>query len=130
MEVFDIIRTTMKEFEKVPNEEINIYIELTKDLVSKRRFGTKYKQAVAYLTAHKMKIAGLGEKVGGYGTMKDTIGISSISEGNTSISFSNNQAGNTSSDAEYALTVYGMQFLQLRRSCIVTIASTGMKYEC
>ena len=73
MEVFDIIRTTMKEFSEVSDEEIKSYITLIEPFVNKKRFGTKYKQAVAYLTAHRMKMLGLGEKIGKYGTIKDTI---------------------------------------------------------
>ena len=125
MEAFEIIRATMKEFSEVSDEEVEAFIGLAEPLISKRRFGKKYDLALAYLSAHKMKMSGLGAKIGS-GTIGDTIGLSSVSEGETSVSFSNNQAGNTSADAEYGLTVYGMQFLQLRRSCIITIVSAGV----
>ena len=42
------------------------------------------------------------------------------------MSFSNNQAGNTATDSEFGLTVYGMQYLNLRKRCIVTIVSAGV----
>ena len=127
MEVLKIIRTTMKEFADVPDEEVEVYISLVEPLVSKKRFGELYSQAIAFVTAHKMKLNGLGKKIG-TGTIGDTIGLTSVSEGETSVSFSNNQIGNTASDAEYGLTVYGMQFLQLRRGCIVPIISRGVDY--
>lgn len=131
MDSFGIIRATMKEFSDVSDDDLKVFIELAKPLISKRRFCEKYEQAVAYLAAHKMKMSGFGSKIGNEGTIGDTIGISSVSEGETSMSFSNNQAGNTSADAEYGLTVYGMQFLQLRRSCIITIVSAGVnRYGC
>lgn len=127
MEALKIIRTTMKEFADVPDEEVEVYISLVEPLVSKKRFGELYSQAIAFVTAHKMKLNGLGKKIG-TGTIGDTIGLTSVSEGETSVSFSNNQIGNTASDAEYGLTVYGMQFLQLRRGCIVPIISRGVDY--
>ena len=126
MEAFGIIRATMKEFSEVSDEEVNVFIDLAEPLISKKRFGKKYEQALAYLAAHKMKMAGLGKKIGSFGGIGDAIGISSVSEGETSVSFSNNLAGAASADAEYGLTVYGMQFLQLRRSCVITIVSTGV----
>lgn len=125
MDAYEIIRATMNEFKDVADNDVKVFIELAEPLISKRRFGKKYEQALAYLAAHKMKMNGLGSKIG-KGTIGDTIGLSSVSEGETSVSFSNNQAGNTTADAEYGLTVYGMQFLQLRRSCIITIVSAGV----
>ena len=86
-----------------------------------------YPQALAYLAAHKMKMSGLGKTIG-IGTIGDTIGLSSVSEGETSVSFSNNQAGNMATDSEFGLTVYGMQYLNLRKRCIVTIVSAGVDY--
>lgn len=127
MEALEIIRKTMKEFSDVPDEDVEAFILLSQPLISQKRFGKLYQQALAYLTAHRMKMEGLGNKIVA-GTIGDTIGISSVSEGETSVSFSNNQANNLASDAEYGLTVYGMQFLQLRRSCIITIASAGVNH--
>lgn len=47
--------------------------------------------------------------------------VSSYSEGEVSVSYgvSNNLSG--SADAEYTLTVYGLQFLNIRRLCVVPI---------
>lgn len=86
-----------------------------------------YQQALAYLAAHKMKMSGFGKTIG-IGTIGDTIGLSSVSEGETSVSFSNNQAANITTDSEFGLTVYGMQYLQLRKRCIVTIVSAGVEH--
>lgn len=127
MEALEIIRKTMDEFSEVPDETVEVHISLAEPLVSKRRFGKLYTQALAYLVAHNMKMLGLGKKIGA-GTIGDTIGLSSVSEGETSVSFSNNQAGNTSADAEYGLTVYGMKYIQLRRRCIIPIVSAGVDH--
>lgn len=126
MDAIDIIKTTMREFSDVQDHDIQVYIELSAPLVSKKRFGNLYEQAVAYLAAHKMKMDGLGATVGGFGSMGNMVGISSISEGEVSVSFTNSQSsGASSSDSELRLSVYGMQFLQLRRSCIVPIVCSG-----
>lgn len=127
MEAFEIIRNTMNEFAEVPDETIHIFISLAEPLVSKKRFGKMYQQALAYLAAHKMKMSGFGKTIG-IGTIGDTIGLSSVSEGETSVSFSNNQAANITTDSEFGLTVYGMQYLQLRKRCIVTIVSAGVEH--
>lgn len=125
MEAFEIIRKTMNEFSEVTDDTVNTYLSLAEPLISRKRFGKMYQQALAYLAAHEMKMLGLG-KSKGIGLIRDTIGLASVSEGETSVSFSNNQAGNTVSDAEFGLTVYGMKYLQLRKRCIVTIVSAGV----
>ncbi len=129
MEAFEIIRTAMTEFAEVEDNTVKVFISLTEPLISRKRFGKLYQQALAYLSAHKMKMSGLGKSIGaGNGTIGDTIGLSSVSEGETSVSFSNNQSGNTDTDSEFGLTVYGMQYLQLRKRCIITIISTGVEH--
>mgnify|MGYP001034916538 CR=1 FL=1 len=127
MEAFEIIRATMNEFNEVPDDTVNMFLSLTKPLISKKRFGKMYQQARAYLAAHKMKLSGFGVS-GGIGSIGDTIGLASVSEGETSVSFFNNQAGNTATDSEFGRTVYGMQYLQLRKRCIVTIVSAGVEH--
>lgn len=64
----------------------------------------------------------------GIGVIGDTIGLSSVLEGETEVSFSNNQSGNIVTDAEYGLSIYGMQFFQIRRNCIIPIVSAGVNY--
>lgn len=127
MDAFEIIKKTMSEFAEVEDDIIKTFISLAEPLISQKRFGKLYQQALAYLAAHKMKMSGLGKSVGA-GTIGDTIGLSSVSEGETSVSFSNNQAGNIATDAEFGLTVYGMQYLQLRKRCIVPILSAGVNH--
>lgn len=128
MEAFEIIRKTMPEFKEVEDDTIRIFLSLAEPLISKKRFGKLYQYAIAYLAAHKMKLVGHGETIG-TGTVGSSIGLTSISEGEASISFANSQESNTESDAEYGLTIYGMQFLQLKRKCIISIISAGVKHE-
>jgi len=122
----------MKEFSELPDEEVQVYISLAEPLVSKKKFGKLYEQAVAYLAAHKMKMNGMGTVLAGGISIGDMAGYSSISisEGETSISFSSSQSNGSgsSADAEYGLTTYGNQFLQLRKNCIIPIISAGGNY--
>lgn len=127
MDAFKIIRATMNEFNEVPDDTVNMFLSLTEPLISKKRFGKMYQQALAYLAAHKMKLSGLG-KSNGICSIGDTVGLASVSEGDTSVSFFNNQAGSTATDSEFGRTVYGMQYLQLRKCCIVTIVSAGVEH--
>lgn len=120
LRIFRIIAT---EFSDIADEEILKWIELAKPFVSKKKFGNTYDHALAYLAAHKLKMAGYGDTT--MGKVDDALRVSSFSEGDASIGFSVSQVNNMSVDAEYALTIYGMQFLSIRRSRIIPIISAG-----
>lgn len=124
MTPLETFRMMAAEFEQTPDETVKKWITLAEPLVSKKRFGSLYAQAVALIAAHKMKLAGLGES-GVAGVPVNGGGISSYTEGGTSVSFNTSQQTNIVADAEYGLTNYGTQFLSLRRSCIVPILSSA-----
>ena len=56
MEAFEIIRNTMNEFDTVPDDKARIFISLVEPLISRRKFGKMYEQALAYMAARKMII--------------------------------------------------------------------------
>ena len=118
-----VFRLLAAEFAAVPDETLVSWLELTAPLVSKKRFGKLYDQALALLTAHRLKMAGYGDST--YGTVGDTLRIGSYSEGETSVSFTVNQGTNLLVDAELALTQYGLEFLTLRRLVVIPIRSAG-----
>ena len=109
---------------KVVKRGVTSFMELYADQISRKRFGSAYEKALAYLTAHKLKMSGYGENSFS-GKIADSLRVSSYSEGETSISFSTGQAANLQVDAEYALTTYGLEFLTLRRNAIIPIISAG-----
>lgn len=123
MTALEIFRMIASEFQEVADETVTNWIELSKPLISERKFGNTYQQALALLAAHKMKMAGLGDI--STGKIDDALRVSSYSEGETSISYSISQGGNNAVDAEYTLTAYGLQYLTLRRSKIIPILSAG-----
>ena len=137
MEALDIFRIIATEFADMPDENVTdeetgkikqygvkTFLELYSDQISERRFGKSYLKALAYLTAHKLKMSGYGDNSSN-GKIADSLRVNSYSEGETSISFSTNQGTNLRADAEYALTVYGLEFLTLRRNAIIPILSAG-----
>ena len=127
MEALEIIRVIAPEFSAVSDEVIDKWVEIVRPMVSRKQFGKLYPHALAYLICHKMKMAGGGDNplgdMGMIGAMGFAVG--SVSEGGSSISFGANQSSNLATDAELALTVYGLQFLQLRKMCIVPIHCSG-----
>ena len=95
MTAMEIIRLTGGEFKNVDDAIIEKMMEIVRPMVSRKQFGKLYEQGLAYLVCHKLKMAGFGE------------------------------SSNLAADAELGLTVYGVQFLQLRRSVIVPIHCSG-----
>lgn len=117
----EIIKLVGTEFTGVSDDDLAKWLDLSAPLVSKERFGKLYNQALAYLTCHRMKMAGLG--VNEEGTVGETLRVTNYSEGNRSIGFAAPQG--TLTDAELALTSYGMQFLSIRRSVVISITISG-----
>lgn len=130
--IISVIKKVAPEFEDKTEDELRGWIEIAEPYISEKRFGGLYTQAVAYLTAHKMTLNAPAPKKEGEISisLKDSMGIASFSEGSTSVSFNNSTAGSSGAsgaDAEYLLTAYGLQFLAIRKQCIVPITIAGMK---
>ncbi|MDE7194210.1 MAG: DUF4054 domain-containing protein [Oscillospiraceae bacterium] len=120
MTIEETVRMIAPEFKETDPETLGRWTELVSPLVSRKAFGKSYNLALALLCCHKMKMNGLGYD-SETGSIADMIAVSSYSEGSTSIGFSTSQANNLLSDAELALTVYGVQYLQLRKSMVIGI---------
>ena len=124
MSILEIFRLVASEFNHIPDEQVQMWIEICLPMVSKSRFGKLYEQAVAYLTAHRMKMNGLGDD--SLGSIGDALRVGSYSEGETSISFSGSSVqSDKTAEAEFGLTVYGLQYLTIKRSVIMAITCSG-----
>lgn len=125
MTALEIIRLVGSEFEDIDDDELGQWVEIARPFVSKEKFGKFYEQALAFMVCHMMKMGGLGEDtLGEYGKMgaaSGMAGISSISDGGSSISFSWPGQTAITADAVYAQTTYGRQYLALLRLVIVPI---------
>ena len=116
MELLTLLRTIAPEFEKLEDTVLQTWLDLTQPLVSKSAFGAAYEQAVAYLAAHRMKMAGLGES-GAFGSAIDRAGVTSYTEGSTSVSFGSG-ASTAAADSSLTQTPYGLEYLRLRQAII------------
>lgn len=124
MSILNIFRLIATEFEDIPDETVNQWIEICSPMVSKSRFGKLYEQAVAYFTAHRMKITGLGDNT--LGDIGDALRVGSYSEGGVSISFNGSSVlSDKTAEAEFGLTQYGLQYLTIKRSVIMPITCAG-----
>jgi len=102
-----LFRLFAPEFSEVTDDIVKIWINLTIPLVSTKLFATVYSQALALLTAHRMKLAQLAENAA-----NGIHPVNSISEGGASLSFGVSVASVT--DDELYLTLFGKQFIELR----------------
>lgn len=130
--VLSIFRIIAPEFKGIADDVVLAWIALTSPLISKRRFGNLWAQALALYTAHRMKMANVGvevgddplEDVGGVG-VGNLMRVANYSEGEVSVGFNHNIGQYTETNAELALTPYGIQYLSLRRMRITPIVSAG-----
>lgn len=132
-ETLRIFRIVAGEFSDIPDEDttvdgstvygVDTYIDLFHDQISAKRFGASYTKALAYLTAHKLKMMDKGAD-DGFGSMGAALRVASASEGETSVSFGTS-VSTADADSEYGLTIYGIEFLTLKRNAIIPIVSAG-----
>lgn len=126
MTVIEMVKMLSEEFANMEDAEIEKWIEFCRPMVSKKQFGKLYERALALFVCHKMKMAGLGTNtLGDLGKIANSFSASSVSDGGSSISFASSGSGNLQTDAEYAMTVYGLQFLQVRKLAICPIRISG-----
>ena len=132
-DALEIFRVVAVEFAKEDDATVGLWLNLTAPLVSRKRFGEVYGQALALLTAHRMKTAGVGSESGGGESDLGDIGgvgaafrVASYSSGGESISFNSGAlTAKLDSDAEYAQTVYGVQYLTLRNLYTIPILNSA-----
>ncbi|GHU97634.1 hypothetical protein FACS1894208_12980 [Clostridia bacterium] len=127
-----IFRIVAAEFAAVDDATVETWIELTRPLVSRKRFGKVYEQALALLTAHRMKVAAVGSDESASGEFDGVGGvgvgfkIGNYSSGGESIGFNNSVlTSKLNPDAEFTQTVYGVQYLTLRNLHTVAIINAG-----
>lgn len=128
MKAMEYIRLAGIEFRNVSDDVVGQWLEFAKPMVSRKQFGLLYDQGLALLVCHFMKMHGFGENPLG-DTANNTAalgyGISSVSEGGSSISFGISASGNMQDNADLAQTVYGTEYMNLRRKVIVPVHISG-----
>ena len=131
MDALQMIRLIGTEFSSMSDSEVEQWIEMVRPMVSRKQFGKLYNQAIALLVCHRMKMVGYGTSPlgGGVGDVGTSTSVASVSDGGTSISFNSGAGQFTFVDAELTMTSYGIQFIQLRKLCIVPIHISGEQYN-
>lgn len=122
MDILKAFRLIAPEFDSTDDGTVMDYTDLLSPMVSQKQFGRQYTLAMAYYVAHKMKMHGLsGNEDDARKNAAVNMGVASYSEGGTSISYANPaSSGSTDTDAELTLTVYGIEYMRLLRSCIIS----------
>lgn len=120
MTVIETVRLVGPEFDDVSDETVEKWIEFVSPMVSRRKFGKLYTQALAYLVCHQLKTIGFGEN-SAFGTIDEALRVSSYHEGEVSVGFSISPQSAAQSDGELALTIYGLKFLEIKRRVIISI---------
>lgn len=125
MSVIEYVRLIGKEFDEVTDEVIEKWVEFVRPMVSRRQFGKLYDRAIAYLVCHNLKMSGEGDDaysdMMGVSAMANSVGIGSISDGGSSISFNGAKSFESGILAEYAKTTYGLQYISLAKMVVIPI---------
>jgi hypothetical protein len=115
MAIIDILHDIAPQFiDDVTNAR---FINYATPLVSSCKFGDSYELAVAYLSAHMLQLSTQIASSGG--TFAGV--INSISEGSRALGYSTISPN----DAELMTTIYGIEFIRLKRMYITPIMVTG-----
>ncbi len=122
--VINTLKLVAPEFGTMSDDDIQSWVSLAEPFVSKKVFGKLYTQALAYLTAHMMKMSGNGDT--SKGTVGDSMRVASVSEGNTSMSFNTSLYSPGDVDAELNLTVYGIRYRRIRSMCVCSVVNVGV----
>lgn len=124
MDVLAVFRIAAPEFSEVEDATILANLDFYADLVSRKNFGRFYERAVALLTAHYMALANTAAQEGS-GSSSITAGaVIREKEGELERQYSESTDGNEL----LAKTIYGQQYLALRRVCIIPLTVRGIGY--
>ena len=117
MTIAEVIEDIAPEFLNEIPERIERFIGYAELQVSELQFANRYDLAVAYLACHMLALSGRNDDEGTDGTAGN---ITQKKEGDLALSFSLPNAFNSSNDGELLLTSYGIEFLRIRKICIIT----------
>lgn len=127
----DIFRVLIPDISAEDNAILDM-CRLSKPMVSRKRFGALYEQALCYLVAHRLVIKdvitaesadGISGAAGAISSKLIAGNILSEKEGDLSRTYgSSSSSSSAGSDGTDPLdkTFYGMEFKRLRKMCVVT----------
>ncbi|GHU34515.1 hypothetical protein FACS1894172_14900 [Spirochaetia bacterium] len=97
------------------SESLPMYLQMAREMSSKRFFGSMYEYAIAYLACHFFTV--FGDSTGAGGALDPAVGtgkIASKSEGGMSISYAQESSTGAAGSEELSTTKFGKLYLALR----------------
>lgn len=104
------------------DDEILNMLKLTVPMVSKKRFGNLYEQALVYLVAHRLTVQKVIDSLDG-GAMSSVLtagDVVSEKEGDLQRSYGTRTSSVSTDDDLLKKTAYGLEYLRIRAMCLLT----------
>lgn len=120
-EILAIFRIIAPEFTEVEDAAVMLQFEFCEDFVSESKFGKFYGKAIAYYSAHMMKLYNIADETGSESGILTAAGLVMEKEGDLQRQYATGEATKSSVDDMLKKTMYGKLFLQLRAMCIVPV---------
>lgn len=111
------------EFAATPDATVNTVLELVQPMVSEKKFGKLYPQALAYLAAHWLAWQTILAAAGSSGGAATAGSITAEREGDLSRQYADKSTNQVSGDFANNLdrTAYGLEYRRIARLVIVPI---------
>lgn len=111
MAILEIFKKIAPEFKDMPDAEVEDWMQISSPFVSQKRFIDLYEQALAYYTAHMIKLSKQPTNTDN-GTSNATKGhILKEKEGDLEVQYSDVSSKLNITDIELGQTSYGRQFI-------------------
>ena len=117
MTILAIFRVIAPEFKDIPDATVQANIDIYADMISRANFGKYYERAVAFYTAHNMALTNLMTSSGSSSADVTGGAIVREKEGDLEKQYAEGKNSNDLLDK----TVYGKQYLNLMKVCIVPV---------
>jgi len=103
-------RILASEFSEKSDKDVCIWLTMTEPIVNERFFERMYHQALALLTAHRMKMTSKADD-----EAEGIYTVASISEDGASEKYLHDRPNLDMDDGSLKMTKYGQQYIELRR---------------
>lgn len=116
-DVLAMVRVVASELDTIDDNTVLQYIDFAKTFVSERRFGPMYEKALAFYAAHLLTLKSITAANGATDATLTAGAVTSEREGDLYRAY--DYSGSSSS--LLSKTVYGKQYLELLKMCIVPV---------
>lgn len=117
-DVLAMVRVIASELDTIDDNTVLQYIDFAKTFVSERRFGPMYEKALAFYAAHLLTLKSITAANGATDAALTAGAVTSEREGDLQRTYDYSSG---SSSSLLSKTVYGKQYLELLKMCIVPV---------